>query len=94
NIAGNDLLRFEANEYGEKLSKAGNNVWIREYPLMPHGFFEFYFSLNDPHSEKTFCPEEIKKCHGDGTLAGQSEEVIRFIKDKCLRLFQNELTAR
>jgi acetyl esterase len=84
NIAGADLLRFEANEYGIKLLEVGNEVFIKEYPHMPHGFFEFYFSLNDPHSEKSFCPEEIKKCHLSGTLAEQSEEVIRFIKDKCL----------
>lgn len=82
NIAGADLLRFEANEYGEKLSKAGNKVFIKVYPLMPHGFFWFYFSLNDPCREKTFFPEEIKKCYLNGTLAEQSEEVIRFIKDK------------
>jgi acetyl esterase len=74
-----DALRREAFDYAQKLLQAGNDVRIKEYTGMPHGFIEFYFFLQNQNLEKMFCPTDIKQCFEDGSLKKQTKEALYFI---------------
>jgi acetyl esterase len=81
NAGGADALRTEAFNYAHKLLQAGNDVCIKVYPGMPHGFIEFYFSLQNTGQDIAFCPMDVRQCFEDGSLKTYAEEALYFIRE-------------
>lgn len=79
-LAENDALKYEGRKYEELLRNAGVDTVIREYPGMPHGFFDFGFG-EFKDEEVSFLAEEDIQLIRSGDMHRASVQALDFIAE-------------